>query len=84
MSRLWPNGEPIHVTLDEAGAPCSFTWAGAAHSVERIANRWRVDEAWWTARVWRDYFKLTTEAGWLVIVYHDLTNDFWYLQRVYD
>jgi hypothetical protein len=32
----------------------------------------------------RDYFKLTTTTGLLVIIYHDLIHDAWFLQRLYD
>ena len=84
MTHLWTSGDPITVTSEELGVPTAFTWHGQVHPVERIANRWRVDEVWWTARVWRDYFKLTTTTGWLVIVYCDLEMGGWYLQRLYN
>jgi len=34
--------------------------------------------------VWREYFKLTTQTGLLVVIYLDLLNGKWYLQRLYD
>lgn len=84
MTHLWTSGEPIEVISDETGVPTAFTWQAQAHPVDCIANSWRVDDVWWTARVWRDYFKLTTTTGWLVIVYCDLEVGGWYLQRLYD
>jgi hypothetical protein len=45
MTRFWPEGEPISVLADEAGAPVQFTWRGQTHIVQAIANRWRLDDA---------------------------------------
>ena len=39
---------------------------------------------WWRRRVWREYFTLTTHTGLLVLIYHDVRDDSWRLQRVYD
>jgi hypothetical protein len=84
MTRLWPQGEPIQVSSDAQYTPQSLTWRGQTHTVQEIAKRWRVDEGWWRSRVWREYFKLTTHSGLLVVIYYDwLTRD-WYLQRLYD
>ena len=84
MTRLWPEGVLITVRADYLAAPRFVTWQGAVHPVEKIAKRWRVDQGWWQNRVWREYFKLTTKTGLLVIVYRDLLTGEWYLQRLYD
>ncbi len=84
MTRLWPNGEPITVEHSPDGAPRAFTWQGRTHPVQGIAKRWRVDTGWWRRRIWREYFKLSTRTGLLVILYRDLLTDRWYLQRLYD
>ena len=84
MTRLWLVSDPIQMWLDHSGQPERFTWRGQAHPVQGIANHWRVDIEWWRLRVWRDYFKLVTASGLLVVVYHDLVGDVWYVQRVYD
>jgi hypothetical protein len=52
--------------------------------VQGIAKRWRVDQRWWQQWIWREYFKLHTDSGLLVILYKDMTNGTWYLQRLYD
>ena len=77
-------GDPIDVLPDEGGAPLAFTWHEQSHQVAGIANRWLIDEGWWQERVKRQYFKLKTGSGLLVIVYLDLLHNQWYLQRLYD
>lgn len=84
MTRLWPKGQPIAVVSDVDGTPRSFEWQGHTHPVTGISKQWRVDNGWWRLRVWREYFKLETETGLLVIIYRDLLTDKWYLQRLYD
>ena len=69
---------------DTDGTPCSFEWQGRPHPITGISKRWRVDNWWWRVRVWREYFKLETGTGLLVIIYRDLLTDQWYLQRLYD
>ena len=84
MTHLWPKGERIIVQSDAMATPQFFTWQGQSHRVQGIARRWRVDQGWWQRRVWREYFKLTTQTGLLVIIYRDLLTGQWYLQRLYD
>lgn len=84
MTRLWSSGIVVEVWLNGASAPARLRWEGRVHQVQVVANQWRVDLGWWRLRVWRDYYKLATTTGLLLVVYHDLVNDKWYLQRVYD
>ena len=84
MTYLWPAGTPITVEAGALETPRRFVWGGRAHTVRRIAGRWRIDEDWWCGRVWREYFKLYTDSGLLVVVFHDLEGGGWYLQRLYD
>ena len=84
MTRFWPEGEPIAVTSDDTEIPRAFIWRGQTHQVQDIAKRWRVDVDWWRGRVWREYFKLTTRTGLLVVLYQNLLTGRWYLQRLYD
>jgi hypothetical protein len=84
MTNLWPDGEPIQVASDDMAAPQAFTWQERTHRVQQIAKRWREDQGWWQRRIWREYFKLSTHTGLLVIIYHDLLTGQWYLQRLYD
>lgn len=84
MTLLWPAGVPILVQYTPLLEPQRFEWQGQRYQVQAIAKRWRVDQAWWQERIWREYFKLTTRDGLLVILYQDLLTGQWYLQRVYD
>lgn len=86
MTRLWPDGSPILVSVatNAAAAPLSFVWQGRAHDVEMITRHWRVRTDWWRVPAWRAYYKLTTTSGLLVIIYHDLNSGEWFLQRLYD
>lgn len=97
MTRLWPVGLPIKVIddgVEDKGVkddgvindrrPTRFTWRSQTHQVVEITRAWRVDIDWWQDRVWRAYFKLSTDTGLLVIIYQDLLSGEWYLQRLYD
>ncbi|MCA9954038.1 MAG: hypothetical protein KC434_04920 [Anaerolineales bacterium] len=84
MTRLWPDGDPIQVGGGSAELPGQFVWQGQTHPIATIAKRWRVHVDWWREPTHRDYFKLTTATGLLVIIYHDLSHDTWFLQRLYD
>lgn len=84
MTRLWPEGTPIEVTASPLGQPLQFRWRAQTHQVDAITRHWRVNIDWWQSPIWRDYYKLTTVTGLLVVIYHDLHQDAWFLQRLYD
>ena len=88
MTRLWSAGYPIVVeTRTDSGSgqiPSQFTWQGQPHVVTEISKIWRVDVDWWRVRIWRAYFKISTDTGLLVVVYQDLISEEWFLQRLYD
>lgn len=84
MTYLWARGEAITVKSDDLATPQVFTWRGQTHQVQTVAKRWRVDLGWWRSRIWREYFKLTTQTGLLVIIYREVLTGDWYLQRLYD
>ena len=92
MTRLWPEGKAVKVREEEA--PTSFVWQGKTHHIAEVCNRWRVHTRWWQPEgvLWREYVKVTTEAGLLCLLYWDLLNGGlvlssskgWFLARVYD
>lgn len=84
MTHLWPDGLPIEVNYDQTMTPQSFNWQAKTHLVQDIAKRWRLDEDWWRGRVWREYFKLSTQTGLLVVIYRDWISGDWFLQMLYD
>lgn len=83
MTRLWASGIAVRVTT-RGEEPTQLQWDGRSHPVARVVNHWRVDVGWWRLRIWRDYYKLLTTTGLLVVIYHDGLNGGWWLQRVYD
>jgi len=84
MTRFWPEGDPIEVVAGDGGRPLHFTWREEEHQVEEITRNWRVDTGWWAQHTWRAYFKLVTDTGLLMIIYEDLANGGWYVERMYD
>ena len=84
MTRLWPEGQEIDVVQNKQGIPTTFTWQGQRHDVAELTQQWRVDVGWWRDRAWRAYYKLSTHTGMLVVVYRELPEGGWYLQRLYD
>ena len=84
MTRLWTGGDAIALIPDAEGVPRSFTWSNQPHTVDRVLSRWRVDLFWWRSRVCREYFKVITASGLLVVLYRDDVHEVWHVQRVYD
>lgn len=83
MTYLWFPAMRIEVILLDH-QPDQFLWNARLHRVRWITKQWRVDVEWWRMRVWRDYYKLVTDSGLLVIVYCDLLDHSWYLQQLFD
>lgn len=88
MTRLWPAGQPLDgvetAPAADGETPLQFTWQGRRHQVVEVVQGWRVDLDWWRERVWRAYFRVSTDTGLLVVIYQDLLSRRWYLQRLYD
>jgi hypothetical protein len=83
MSYLWLPAQSIQMQL-RADEPFAFQWRGRSHRVRQVTRQWRMDWGWWRLRLWRDYYKLLTDSGLLVLVYQDLLDGHWYLQQLYD
>lgn len=73
MTRLWPDGQPVHLALDDQGMPKRFVWQGRLYVVAHIWQRWHLDLGWWEAegRIWREYVGLSTDDGLFCVLYHD-------------
>lgn len=74
----------LYVRTNPAGIPDAFTWQGRMHTVVTLLECWKMRDQWWSQPVQRDYFKLTTSLGWLVVLYHDLYANTWHLERLLD
>jgi hypothetical protein len=83
MTYLWLPAQPIVMHL-QSKKPSDFEWKRRKHRVVWIAKTWRMDWGWWRLRLWRDYYKVVTDTGLLVVVYYDLLDDKWYLQQLFD
>ena len=92
MTRLWPEGESVEIWSGDAEQehpttpPYGFIWHGAHHHILEICNHWRVHTRWWDPEMvfWREYLKVTTDQGFLCLLYRDLHSGGWFLARVYD
>lgn len=83
MTRLWQNGDPVAIETNGL-LPTAILLEGTWHPVEKTVLEWQVDVGWWRVRIYRDYFRILTSDGMLLVVYHDLLTDTWAVQRVYD
>jgi hypothetical protein len=86
MSRLWPEGEPISVQIDDRGRPLRFTWRNRTYRLAQIQQHWQVDADWWSddGRIWREYLAVITVNGLLCVLYQDLLAEEWFLSKLYD
>lgn len=83
MTYLWTPAIPIFVRM-ENDLPITFKWRQQSHRVVMITDHWRVDVEWWRVHIWRDYYRLITDKGYLMVIYQDLLDDNWFVQQLYD
>jgi hypothetical protein len=86
VTRIWPQGEAVLVTLDQWRRPLRFTWRGQTHQVGAVHQQWQVNTDWWSdeGQIWRDYFALTTTSGLLCVIFYDRPAEEWRIAKVYD
>ena len=72
---------PLRVILDRHGAPRSVVLERKGCPVEKIRDRWRVDDAWWREPVCRIYWEVELKDGRVLTLYHDRITDQWFEQR---
>ena len=53
---------------------------GLATPVEKILDRWRIDDEWWRQEISRLYYHVALEGGRLVTLFNDLIGGGWFLQ----
>ena len=86
MTRLCDPPIPVEVELGLEGAPARVR-AGPLRGALHPASRWLADADWWSRPIAREYWKAILSLGdleLLVEVFHDLHEDAWYLERIYD
>ena len=82
MTRLLSPPAVVEVTLSADGMPCFIT-GELSGSIDPIA-RWKVETEWWNQPVIREYWKALLNNTLLCELYHDLSSDEWFVERVYD
>jgi hypothetical protein len=72
----------VDVRADAAGLPTALRRNGRWLTVERVLDRWRTDDRWWTDRpISRMYYELLLEDGRTATVLHDEITGRWWEQR---
>lgn len=77
------DSRPVRVECGVQGLPCSVYWRGRRQRVTAVLNRWRVEGRWWDEPVARNYVKLLTEDGSLLLLVYDSTLMVWHIRRIY-
>lgn len=74
----------IRVLRDANGDFDRFVWRNRTHEIKTIHKCWSIETGWWSQRIERDYYKVTTDNGHLLVIYGDLLTERWFVYRVYD
>ncbi|TMD14418.1 MAG: hypothetical protein E6I96_09425 [Chloroflexi bacterium] len=82
MTRLLSPSAAVDVELGPGGAPTSISGA-LSGSIDPIA-RWKVEASWWTRPVVREYWRVVLNNHLLCEMYHDLSSNDWFVERVFD
>jgi hypothetical protein len=82
VTRLLSPPTAVEVTLNSDGTPRHISGA-LSGSLDPIA-RWKVETEWWYQIVTREYWKVLLNSNLLCELYHDLSRDEWFVERVYD
>jgi DNA polymerase-4 len=76
-----PPPSPIQVTLDRQGLPRALVWHNRIHPVSAIYECWREQRRWWGIPVERNYYRLETTLGEARLVFYDLREEQWLIER---
>lgn len=82
MTRLLSPPTAIDVTLDHGRAPIAISGAFNG-SIQPIA-RWKVETSWWDRPVVREYWRAVLNNTLLFELFHDVSTNAWFVERVYD
>ncbi|HEY6807609.1 MAG TPA: hypothetical protein VI160_02385 [Gemmatimonadales bacterium] len=70
---LDPEGRPVAVRRS-AGPPDRL-------AVDAVLETWRLDDEWWRVAIVRRYHDVMLEGGKHVMLFEDLTNGSWWMQK---
>jgi hypothetical protein len=76
--------ERIEVTVNIRGEPVALNRNGQRCRVVAIYDRWHLTDEWWNKEQTRHYFRVKISQGFVCEIYHDVTADQWYLDRIFD
>ena len=71
---------PCQVTT-ERGVPTEIIEGSRHYPVERVQDRWQLNDEWWRNVIDRHYFELVMADGRIRTVYHDRQQNTWFEQR---
>ena len=83
MTRLFEPPLPLEVEVGPDGAPAWITRGPLTGRLEPH-SRWLVEVDWWLWPVTRECWRAQVGRQLLVELFHDLKEDAWFLERVYD
>ena len=63
------------------GVPIAIIEGMRQIAVERVQDRWQLNDEWWRTPIDRHYFELVMEDGRIRTVFHDRTGNGWFEQR---
>lgn len=71
----------IQVTFGSQGLPQALIWHDRIHQVRTVYECWRERRRWWGVLVERDYYRLETISGEVKLIFHDLREGQWLMER---
>ena len=79
---LRPLNRPRPVTVQvECGVPVAVIDGAHRRRIERIQDRWHVDDEWWREPIQRRYYRVALDTGSVRTLYQDESDGGWYEQR---
>jgi hypothetical protein len=82
VTRLLSPAPAVEVTLNADGTPAYISGV-LSGSLDPIAH-WKVETEWWYQLITREYWKVLLNSNVLCELYHDLSRNEWFVERVYD
>ncbi|MFQ5923623.1 MAG: hypothetical protein ACE5M4_12345, partial [Anaerolineales bacterium] len=74
-----PPPEPIDVRMSEEGYPSAFIRGKRWNRVATIDLHWRLEGDWWWGEGRKDYYKIVTRKGEILVLFHESKEERWYL-----
>jgi hypothetical protein len=79
--QLRPLNTPRPVVVQVTnGLPVAVIDGEHQTTIERIQDRWHIDDEWWREPIRRRYYRVALETGRVRTLYHDQARDLWFEQ----